>query len=205
MHQDFVIKEDPRGNTLGRGTQIILHIKEDAIEYLDVYRIKQLVETHSQFIQFPIYVWETKTTTEQVPIEEKEEIDPVQDVTDDDSSKKPKTKTVEKKTSEWELVNKQKPLWTRRPADLKAEEYEAFYKAFAKEYSGPLAYSHFRAEGDVEFHSMLFIPERSNTELFSRKEVIKNIKLFVRRVFITDDLTDLLPSYLSFIKVCVLY
>ena len=162
------------------------------------------METHSQFIHFPIYLWETKSTWEQVPDEEaikkEQEADPVQDVTDDEA-KPPKTKSVEKKTSEWELLNKQKPLWSRRPSEVAKEDYEAFYKTFSKDYTEPFTYSHFQAEGDVEFSSLLFIPKKAPRDLFQRNQVIKNIKLFVRRVFITDEITDLLPQYLSFITV----
>ena len=201
---DFTITPDPNGNLLGRGTQILLFLKDDALEFLDSKKLRDLIQVHSQYIQFPIYLWDSSTiTVEKTQVEkeeaEKEEAD-VEDVTEEkDEDVK---KTVEKKVFNWDLVNKQKPIWIRKPGDVTVEEYNDFYKMFSKDKEDPIAYSHFRAEGDVEFSSLLYIPSVSQEDMKAFVSgTAKNIKIFVRRVFITDDLTDLLPRFLSFITV----
>lgn len=168
-------------------------MKEDAKEFLETGRLKSLIEAHSQYIQFPIFLWESKTVEEEV--EESE----VEDVTEDDGSK---AKTVKKEVFSWELINKQKPIWVRKATDVSLEEYNEFYKVFSKNTDDPIAYSHFRAEGDVEFSSLLYIPKSVKEDVMANyASAVKNLKIFVRRVFITDDLTDLLPKFLSFVTV----
>ncbi|TPX54310.1 hypothetical protein PhCBS80983_g05975 [Powellomyces hirtus] len=207
---DFRIIEDPRGNTLGRGTQIVLHVKKDALEYLEQSKLRQLVQRYSEFINFPIYLWASKTETEQVPVEDEPEAetpnddldDDIEDVTDkEEKDTKPKTKTITKTVTDWELTNQQKPIWTRRPADITEREYNEFYMSFTKDAVEPLAYNHFRAEGEVEFKSILFVPKKPNPAfLQSGDDWTHNVKLFVRRVFITDELLGFLPRWLSFLK-----
>ncbi|KAI8816722.1 Hsp90 beta [Fimicolochytrium jonesii] len=202
---DFRIIEDPRGNTLGRGTQIVLHLKDEALEYISEKKLRELVKHYSEFINFPIYLWSERTETEQVPIEEEEAADDmddtVEDVTEKKDDSKPKFKEVSKHIAEWELINNQKPIWTRRPSTIQEEEYNDFYKAFAKDTEAPLAHNHFRAEGEVEFQSIIFIPKRpSPAFLQSGDDWTHNLKLFVRRVFITDELPGFLPRWLSFLK-----
>ncbi|KAJ3015286.1 hypothetical protein HKX48_004688, partial [Thoreauomyces humboldtii] len=199
---DFRIIEDPRGNTLGRGTQIVLHIKDDALEYLEEDKLRNLIKRYSEFINFPIYLWSTKTETEEIPIEDEsanEELsDDIEDVTE--TEEKPKFKLVEKTVSDWELTNLQKPIWTRRPSEIETAEYNEFYKSFSKGNDAPLAFNHFRAEGDVEFKSILFIPAKPpQAFLQSGDDWTHNVKLFVRRVFITDELLGFLPRWLSFL------
>ncbi|KAJ3041988.1 hypothetical protein HDV00_008279 [Rhizophlyctis rosea] len=202
---DFSIIEDPRGNTLGRGTQIIIHLKDDATEFLETHKLNELVKKYSEFINFPIYLWSTRTEYEEVPIEEEEDKpkdeeadEEVEDVSEEkEEDKKPKTKRVEKSVSDWELMNTNKPIWTRSPKDIKPEEYNEFYKSFARDSSDPITYSHFRAEGDIEFKAILFVPETPPENFL--QTVIRNMKLFVRRVFI-DEFHDFLPRYLAFIK-----
>ncbi|KAI8593256.1 Hsp90 protein-domain-containing protein [Geranomyces variabilis] len=206
---NFRIIEDPRGNTLGRGTQIVLHLKPDALEYLEENRLRELVHRHSEFVSFPIYLWATKTETEEVPIEEEEQTTPadeenedIEDITDKaDEDAAPKTKMVTRTVTDWELTNQQKPIWTRRAKDITEREYNEFYISFTKDYQDPLTYNHFRAEGEVEFNSILYIPKRpSQSFLQPGDDWSKNVRLFVRRVFITDDLTGFLPRWLSFLK-----
>ncbi|KAJ3175170.1 hypothetical protein HDU87_006405 [Geranomyces variabilis] len=208
---NFRIIEDPRGNTLGRGTQIVLHLKPDAREYLEENRLRELVHRHSEFVSFPIYLWATKTETEEVPIEAEEEeqttpadeeSEDIEDITDKaEKDAAPKTKTVTKTVTDWELTNQQKPIWTRRAKDITEREYNEFYISFTKDYQDPLTYNHFRAEGEVEFNSILYIPKKpSPSFLQPGDDWSKNIRLFVRRVFITDDLAGFLPRWLSFLK-----
>jgi heat shock protein beta len=216
----FTIAEDPRGDTLGRGTRISLHLKEDAAEFLEESTIKDLVKRYSEFVSFPIYLLVTKTVDVEVPADEEDEEKKDEDeekkdddkkddddveVKDDDDEKeeekKPKTKTIKETKKEWELLNEQKALWTRNPKDVTDEEYNKFYKALTKDYDEPLQKIHFTAEGEVEFRAILYVPKRPPADLFEKAGTKNtNIKLFVRHVFITDEFDDLMPRYLSFIK-----
>jgi len=215
----FSVIKDPRGNTLKRGTEIILHLKEEAHDYLEPDTLKNLVTKYSQFINFPIYLWSSKVETVEEPAteEEKKDKDDAKktDEKKDDEKKddddatveeekdkeKKKTKKVEKTVWDWELVNKNKPIWTRKPADIKEEEYTEFYKAFSKDSEGPLTKIHFTAEGEVTFKSILYVPKKAPFQLYNQMhEKTDNIKMYVRRVFITDDFSDMMPKYLNFIK-----
>merc|ERR1712038_430584 len=119
----------------------------------------------------------------------------------EEEEKKPKTKKVEKTTWDWELCNQSKPIWTRKPDDIEQTEYDEFYKSITKDKNGPLTQSHFIAEGEVTFKSLLFIPNSQPSETFNKYgSITENIKLYVRRVFITDDFKDMMPNYLSFVK-----
>ncbi|KAM4676139.1 endoplasmin [Discoglossus pictus] len=204
---EFFVTEDPRGDTLGRGTTITLVLKEEASDYLELDTVKNLVRKYSQFINFPIYVWSSKTETVEEPIDEeeakeKEETDEEAAVEEEDEEKKPKTKKVEKTVWDWELMNDIKPIWQRPSKEVEEDEYKAFYKSFSKESDDPLAYIHFTAEGEVTFKSILFIPQSAPRGLFDEYGSKKSdfIKLFVRRVFITDDFHDMMPKYLNFVK-----
>lgn len=206
----FTIAEDPRGDTLKRGTTVSLYLKEEARDFLEEDTLRNLVKKYSQFINFPIYLWTTKTETVEEPIEDAEEPEekketPTEDEDDakieEEKEDKPKTKKVEKTVSDWELVNASKPIWTRKPAEIKDEEYDEFYKSITKDSSNPLAKTHFIAEGEVTFKSLLFIPNVQPSESFNRYGAkVDHIKLYVRRVFITDDFQDMMPNYLSFVK-----
>ncbi|KAI9205260.1 glucose-regulated protein 94 [Polychytrium aggregatum] len=203
---DFTIFEDPRGDTLGRGTQITIHLKEDAVEYLQEDRLKGLIKQYSEFINFPIYVWSTKVEKEEVPVEDDESASTEENedgVEDAPSESTPKTKTVEHVSHDWELVNQNRPLWTRSPRQVSEEEYKDFYRAFTKGYDEPIGWTHFSAEGDLEFRSILYVPGKAPSNFLqgpSDATLFKNIKLFVRRVFITDELMDFMPKYLQFLK-----
>ena len=102
---------------------------------------------------------------------------------------------------DWTLINDTKPLWTRKAAEIEDDEYNAFYKSFCKDSEDPMARSHFTAEGEVTFKSILFIPQKSPQDMFSNYgKKIDFIKMYVRRVFITDNFEDMMPKYLSFVK-----
>uniref|UniRef100_A0A3P9KW99 Heat shock protein 90, beta (grp94), member 1 n=1 Tax=Oryzias latipes TaxID=8090 RepID=A0A3P9KW99_ORYLA len=208
----FSVIEDPRGDTLGRGTTITLVLKEEASDFLELETIKNLVRKYSQFINFPIYVWASKTETVEEPIEEDAETEePEKDASEDEveveeeegeDKDKPKTKKVEKTVWDWELMNDIKPIWQRPSKEVEEDEYKAFYKTFSKDSEDPLTHIHFTAEGEVTFKSILFVPSAAPRGLFDEYGSKKNdfVKLFVRRVFITDDFNDMMPKYLNFVK-----
>merc|ERR1711865_624206 len=142
----FTVVDDPRGNTLGRGTRVTLHLKEDAHDYLSEDKLKESAKKYSQFIQFPIYVKVAK-----------------------------------------EVVTE--------------EEYNEFYKSISKDYLDPLAYTHFNAEGEIEFKSILFLPKKAPFDMMDNYHTKKSeVKLYVRRVLVAEKFEDLLPRYLNFVR-----
>ncbi|KFB42185.1 AGAP001424-PA-like protein [Anopheles sinensis] len=210
----FSIVEDPRGNTLERGSQVSLHLKEEALDFLEDDTVKQLIKKYSQFINFPIYMWTSKEVEEEVAVEEEttEKPEVKEDSADEEEdvkveeeeaseSDKPKTKKVKKTVWNWEIMNDSKPIWTRKVSEVTDDEYTEFYKSLTKDTSEPLTHTHFIAEGEVTFKSLLFVPKVQPSESFNKYGTkADNIKLYVRRVFITDEFNDMMPNYLNFIR-----
>merc|ERR1711896_64525 len=203
----FTVVADPRGNTLGRGSRVTLHLKEDAHEYLAEDKLKDTAKKYSQFIQFPIYVKVKKEVDvdadeDEDDDKEDEEKDDVETKDDEEKEEEEEEKAPTKKTVyEWEQVNTQKAIWLRAKEEVTEEEYNEFYKTISKDYLDPLAYSHFNAEGEIEFKSILFLPKKAPFDMMDNYWTKKSeVRLFVRRVLVADKFDELLPRYLNFVR-----
>ena len=224
----FTVRLD-HGEPLGRGTKLIMYMKEDQTDFLEENKVKEIVKKHSQFIGYPIKLLVEKERTKELSDDEEGETEDdkkttdeekketetetededkpkVEDVEDDDENKdkavdkKKKKKTIKEKYTEDEELNKTKPIWTRNADDITQEEYGEFYKSLTNDWEDHLAVKHFSVEGQLEFKALLFVPRRAPFDLFENKKKKNNIKLYVRRVFIMDNCDEIIPDYLNFIK-----
>ena len=204
-----VVPNNETDKTIGRGTRIVLTMKEDMKEYLEERRLKDLVKKHSEFVGFPIKLYVEKTTEKEVTDDENDEDDAedddapkVEDVDEEETKKEKKTKKIKEVSHEWDHLNGQKPIWMRKPDEVSQEEYGSFYKSLTNDWEDHSAVKHFSVEGQLEFRSVLFVPRRAPFDMFNGESSKKynSIKLYVRRVFIMDNCEELMPEYLNFVK-----
>jgi molecular chaperone HtpG len=207
--QNFTIRRDSSGEDLIRGTKIDLFLKEDMNEFTEEKKLKELIKRHSEFIGYPISLYVEKSEEKEVSDDEDTEKKKVEDDSEDkieevdedaEKKKKDKKKKVTTVKHEWELVNKNKPLWLRPPAEITEDEYGEFYKSITNDWEKHLAVKHFRTEGDVGFTVCIFVPRRAPYDLFEPRKKLNNIKLYVRRVFVMDNCEELIPEWLNFLK-----
>ena len=163
-----------------RGTDIILHLREDALEYLQSYKVKQIINKYSDHISLPIQmqkeVWQEEEAAEGETAQGGQYV----------------------KTDEWEAINSASALWTRNKSEITEEQYTEFYKNLTHDFSAPLAWAHNRVEGSTEYTQLLYIPSKAPHDIFTR-EAKAGIKLYVKRVFIMDEADNLIPNYLRFV------
>jgi len=195
------------GEDLGRGSEITLYLKEDAGEFLDQDRLEELVLRYSEFITFPIYLY--KSSTETVEVEDEEDDEDEDDEYDEDldedddeyeeEEEAPRTTTVT--NWDWAQVNSESAIWSRDASEVEDEEYKSFYKSFTKDTADPSTWIHFKAEGEVEFKSILFVPGQVPFDMYdSYHNKNAQLRLYVRKVLITDEFEDLVPRYLNFLR-----
>ncbi|CAN1323019.1 Endoplasmin homolog [Linum perenne] len=197
----FAISEDTWNEPLGRGTEIRLHLREEAGEYLEESKLKVSIFKGNSS---PLFCWVLLIELLMFLSSQDPEEEETEKGDDDETEDKPKTKTVKETTQEWELLNDVKAIWLRSPKDVTEEEYTKFYHSLAKDFGEekPMSWSHFTAEGDVEFKAVLFVPPKAPHDLYESyyNSNKSNLKLYVRRVFISDEFDELLPKYLNFLK-----
>ena len=207
----FTITECEVDHDLSHGTRIVLRMKEDCLHYLEERTIKTIVKTHSDYISYPIELLVKRTRTKEVEVEDQEPKGNVQEVTDPEgnvqevtdpegSEKKPKTETITEEYHEWTRINTQTPLWTKSADEVNSEEYATLYKSITNDWNDHLAVKHFHVEGQVDFKSVLFVPKRAQNPNI-QKNATNRIKLYVKRVFVSDKFSDneMVPEWLRFV------
>merc|ERR1711909_216734 len=210
----FSVQKDGQNEPRVRGTKIVLHIKEDQLDFLDEKKVQEIIKKHSQFIGYPISLQMEKTRDKEVEDDDAEDGEEAEDAEKDDEEKddeevkiddaenddedkdKKKTKKIKEKYFEMEQLNKTKPLWTRNPDGISSEEYGEFYKSLTNDWEEHPAVKHFSVEGQLEFRAILFVPKRAPFDLFENKKQKNSIKLYVRRVFIMENCEELIPAVL---------
>ena len=201
---NFTLEEDnAHDHVLTRGTSIELYLREDDLSYGEESKIKDIVKTHSQFISFPIQLHTEKTREVEVDDNDLEneadsDDDKPQIEVEEEEKEKPKKKVTETYT-EWDTLNSVKPIWLRKSSEIESDEYKAFYKSFSQSGSDFITLSHFEVEGQVNVNGLLFVPEKAPDDIFT-KNAKQELKLYVKRVFITDKFDNILPDYLRFVK-----
>jgi len=217
----FTVTRDTINEPIGRGTKIILFMKEDQSDLADEKKITDIIKKHSQFIGYPISLQTKKSRDKEISDDEaddeedkkeetkegeddkvdKDDDGPkIEDVEDEDKPEEKKKKTIKETYYEMEQLNKTKPLWTRNADDISSEEYAEFYKSLTNDWEEHLAVKHFSVEGQLEFRAILFVPKRAPFDLFENKKQKNAIKLYVRRVFIMENCEEVMPEWLNFVK-----
>lgn len=175
---DFEVEQITKAS---RGTDIILHLRDNALEYLESYKVKQIINKYSDHISLPIEmqkeVWQQEEAVE---------------------GEEPKAGQMVK-TDEWEAINSASALWTRNKNEITDEQYIEFYKNLSHDFEAPLAWAHNRVEGSTEYTQLLYVPSKAPHNIFTR-EAKAGIKLYVKRVFIMDEADNLIPNYLRFVQ-----
>jgi len=201
---NFIVAEDPRGNTLGRGTEITLYLKEDAEEYADPKKLKTMVTHYSEFITHPILLRteETIKVPKSKPESEDEEKEEDEDLQVDEDKEEQETEMEEVTTFNWDKVNTNQAIWSRDKDEISDDEYQEFWKVVSKEpYTNATTWSHFNAEGNINFRSILYLPDQipQNLRFGNFKDEAHGLKLYVRKVLISEQF-ELLPKWLAFVK-----
>lgn len=214
--QQFTVVEDPRGVTLGRGTSIILHLKDNAYGYVDRDRLISIVKHYSMFVDFPVKIWHYKDSFVEQSKETSTKSD--EDIFKDDEGVKEEdsepegddktvaqgdtdTEMVKKRIWQWIQINDRKPIWLREPNEVAESDYSEFFQMFFKEPKGPLLHTHFKAEGRVVFNALFFIPSVAPPAEKLFAQLTRNVRLYVKRILVSDEWNDeLLPTYLHFVK-----
>jgi molecular chaperone HtpG len=179
---DFEVETITRAE---RGTSVILHLREEALEYANTWKLKEIVSKYPDHISLPILM-------EKEEWKDGELIEP----NNEEGGRQPGGMV---KTGEWETINKASALWTRPKKDITDEQYADFYKQISRDFEAPLTWTHNRVEGSTEYTQLLYIPSKAPQDLWNRDKKA-GIKLYVKRVFIMDDAEALMPSYLRFVK-----
>lgn len=171
---EFSIEATEKTN---RGTDIILHLREDEKEFADAWRLRSIIGKYSDHISIPVEMWKDEVPESEGPDGEK----------------------IPAQPGEWEAVNKAEALWTREKSDISEDEYKEFYKHISHDFEEPLKWSHNKVEGKQEYTSLLYIPKKAPWDMWNRDKQ-NGLKLFVQRVFIMDDAEQFMPNYLRFVK-----
>lgn len=164
-------------NKPSRGTEIILHVRDDEKEFLDNWRLRSIISKYSDHISIPVQMWKDEVPERDGPEGEKIPAEP----------------------GKWEAVNKATALWTREKSDISEDEYKEFYKHISHDFADPLAWAHNKVEGKSEYTSLLYIPSKAPFDMWNRDQS-HGLKLYVQRVFIMDDAEQFMPTYLRFVK-----